>query len=195
MDLLVELLPWLAIIIPLIPQFIPHRVIAARERGEKSTKRTIRIPVPRRFPIRSLSGQVILPREKAFQVITEERFGRFLNLASAFFGLGMLFMVWEVVYGSVYGMSVLSLTGYGYFTVGINDLAVLILFFVPLGLEIFGAVLIVDARRKMNSPAWTEVRGEMLAWSAWPHSRRPKVALTDDEREFLERLEREEEEY
>jgi len=110
--------------------------------------------------------------------------GYALNRAGLFFGFGMLFML--------YLLLVQLSQDYPYLVITPNPVWVGFLLGIPIGLELIGIGLVRGARHRMNSEAWAEARGELLAWGGIPHTPRARAVLTEDEKELLERLEEEE---
>ena len=168
-----------------IPYIWPPQLRAAKERGEKPTKRTIPVPIPKRYPRLSQSGHPILTQKRALLIFGEERVGYFLNRAGLFFGFGMLFMLYLLVTQLA--------QDYPYLQITPNPIWVGSLLGIPIGLELIGGSLVRDARHRMKSEAWIEARGEILAWSGVPPTPRVRRAvMTEEEKELLERLEEEE---
>lgn len=179
----------IATIVGLFIPFIVLRVFPARKGDAKSTKRTHRVNVPKRYPVKSPTGNAVLTREEAKKILDQERGARALNLFGAVFGLGMLFTLYVISShpGDVF-------TCYGYCTVSPNLFGDTSLVLIPLGLELIGAGVYADARRKQRTAAWVEIHGEMLALAGHPPTKRFRVAMTEDEKRWLEELEKEEEE-
>lgn len=172
-----------------LPRLLPARISPQRDEARKSSKRVVRVPVPKRFPLRSPSGHTLLTDKRVLQMYGWERLGLALNLGGAVFGLGLLFMVWELMTNP--GV-VLTVTCYGECQVGLNGYGLLFLFFIPLGIELIGGAIVSDARSRTRSEPWIVVRGERLAWAGFPRTAKVRAVLTQDEKELLERLEEEE---
>jgi hypothetical protein len=169
-----------------LPYLVPPRIHPQRRAEDVTSSRTIRIPIPRRYPRKSTSGHVVLTRERVLLTLSEEQIGYAINRAGLFIGFGMFFMLYLI-------LSQLS-ASYPYLQISPNlDWTVSILC-LPIGLELVGVGLVRDAHRRMRSDPWIEVRGEILAWKGYPHTRRTRAALTADERDWLSRIEKEEEE-
>jgi hypothetical protein len=166
----------------------PLRVFPAKELPVSSTKRIRRVTVPHRFPIRGPGGAILLTREEAKKVIDQERGGRYVNLFGAVFSLGMLFTLYEIANnpGDLF-------TCLGICTVNLNLSGIVFLVFIPLTIELVGAGVIADARRRKRAPGWAEIQGEMAALVGERPTRRSRVGLTEQEKKWLDELEKEEE--
>lgn len=164
--------------------YLIHPSIPAASKDRGSTKRVWRFTVPRRYPVRSASGAILLTQKQAIAIQGEEAFGRFLNRAGAIFGLGMMFMLWELAFG---GANIIQLSGYGYYAVSINYAPLIALIAAPFVVEILGAVIVADARRRMRAPGWDVVLGEAAALRGIRPTRRHAV-LSEEERELMEQL-------